>query len=479
MAHSQPDFDLVLFGATGDLAQRKLLPCLYQAHAAGLLNPAGRILGVSRDNLTRDDFLQQVEQQAKKLLSQTPDDAQWASFLERLDYVPVDITQPANFVKLRDKIRLRENKGSVVIYLSTAPQFFASACENLAAVGLNTPDVRIVLEKPLGHDLDSCHAINQAVGQFFQEEQIYRIDHYLGKESLQNLMPLRFGNVFFEPVWNKEYIQSVQITVAEQLGVENRGDFYDTAGALRDMVQNHIMQMLCFVAMEQPKSLGADDVRDEKLKVVRALKIMPVEQVQQNVVRARYAANGEVKGYLQENKIPAESRTETYVAIKAEIENERWQGVPFYLRTGKKLPERRADIVLNFKENKGLFGNTLNRLHISLQPDESIKLRILVKQAGSGSTAIPAEMALDLSKASAGRRADAYEILLREVIHGRLALFNRRDELEAAWQWVMPILNAWQQEAAPLYEYPAGNWEVAAATELLAKQGDKWLEEQN
>lgn len=478
MPLSQPNFDLVLFGATGDLAMRKLLPCLYQAHAAGLLHPQGRILGVSHSELSQTDFLQQVENQAKTHLQPQPDPTTWLSFLQRLHYQRVDITQAQDFIALRETIDARSKNDNIIIYLSTSPKFFATACENLAKVQLNTPNVRVVLEKPLGTDLHSSQTINQAVSQFFQENQIYRIDHYLGKESLQNLLPLRFGNVFFEPIWNKEHIQSVQITVAEQLGVEERGNFYDHTGALRDMVQNHIVQMLCFVAMEQPKSLSADDIRDEKLKVVQALKIMNSEEVKQNVVRGQYQANATLKGYTQENHIEANSQTETFVAIQAEIQNQRWQGVPFYLRTGKRLPERRADIVLNFKDHHGLFGNTLNRLIISIQPDETLRLRLLVKQAGSGSTAVPTEMVLNLEQALTGRRADAYELLLREVIHGRLALFNRRDELEAAWTWVMPILENWQQHASPLHTYTASTWGPEAAHDLLARNGDKWLEEQ-
>ncbi|MDK4578952.1 glucose-6-phosphate dehydrogenase, partial [Kingella kingae] len=371
------NFDMVIFGATGDLSMRKLLPCLYQAHAAGLLHPNGRILGVSRSQMDTAQFLAKVQTDSKIHIKKNYTDELWTSFVQRIQYLTVDVNTSAHFDELAKIVKARTETDNVVIYLSTAPKFFAPACENLARVGLNADNVRIVLEKPLGTDLASSQAINTDVGTHFKENQIYRIDHYLGKESLQNVLPLRFGNVFFEPVWNKDFIKSVQITVAEQLGVEERGEFYDITGALRDMMQNHIMQMLCFVAMEQPKSLSADDVRDEKLKVVAALKPMTSADVDKNVIRAQYVANGEQNGYLQEHNVPADSRTETYVAIRAEIDTPRWAGVPFYLRTGKRLATRTAEIVLNFKDQaNGLFGTNPNRLVISLQPDETVSLKL-------------------------------------------------------------------------------------------------------
>lgn len=474
------NFDMIIFGATGDLSMRKLLPCLYQAHAAGLLHPNGRILGVSRSDLDTAAFLAKVESDSKIHIKQNFSDELWQSFVARLHYLTVDVNTPAHFDTLANLVKTRTETDNVIIYLSTAPKFFAPACAQLARVGLNADNVRIVLEKPLGTDLPSSQAINTDVAQYFQENQIYRIDHYLGKESLQNLLPLRFGNVFFEQVWNKDFVQSVQITVAEQLGVEERGEFYDITGALRDMVQNHIIQMLCFVAMEQPKSLSADDVRDEKLKVVASLKPMTSADVDNNVIRAQYAAADNSKGYLQENNVPAESRTETYVAIRAEIDTPRWQGVPFYLRTGKRLPERVAEMVLNFKpQANGLFGHHANRLVIRLQPDETISVKLFVKQVGSGLDVAPTEMVLDMSQAVQGRRAEAYELLLREVIDGRLALFNRRDELEKAWEWVMPILDNWATSPIAPHTYAAFSWGPEAARALLARDGNIWLEEQN
>ena len=479
MMNTQTNFDLILFGATGDLAMRKLLPCLYQAHAAGLLHPEGRILGVSRSKFDTAEFLAKVETNSKIHIKNHFSEAQWQSFVDRITYLSLNVTEPEDFVRLGEAVKERAVPKDIVIYLSTAPKFFAQACENLAAVGLNADNVRVVLEKPLGTDLQSSREINDDVARFYREDQIYRIDHYLGKESLQNLLALRFANVVLEPLWNHKYIKSVQLTIAEQLGVEERGEFYDITGALRDMVQNHIVQMLCFTAMERPKSLAADDVRDEKLKVIQSLK--PLNDIDKQAIRGQYAPSAGLNGYTQEHKVPAGSRTETYVAIKAEIDNPRWAGVPFYLRTGKRLAGRTAEIVLNFKpqpDDGKLYAAVPNRIVISLQPQETVRVRLAVKAVGSD-RAVPAEMVLDLAQAAAGRRAEAYELLLREVIDGRLNLFNRRDELEAAWAWLTPVLEHWAASPVPPHLYPAGSHGVEAARAMLAENGDLWLEEQD
>ena len=478
---TQTNFDLVLFGATGDLAMRKLLPCLYQAHVAGLLNPQGRILGVSRSDLDTAGFLAKVETNSKIHIKQNFSDDAWASFVKRIEYLKVDVTEEADFAALGETVKARKETDNVIIYLSTAPKFFAQACENLAKVGLNVDNARVVLEKPLGTDLASSQQINTDVARYFKESQIYRIDHYLGKESLQNLLALRFANVMFEPLWNNKYIESVQLTIAEQLGVEERGEFYDITGALRDMVQNHLMQMLCMTAMEAPASLDADAVRDEKVKVIKSLKPLTIESVNENVVRGQYTAAKGMNGYLEEINVPQDSFTETYVAIKAEIDNPRWAGVPFYLRTGKRLAGRTAEIVLNFKpqpDDGKLYAAVPNRIVISLQPQETVRVRLAVKAVGSDRT-VPAEMVLDLAQAAAGRRAEAYELLLREVIDGRLNLFNRRDELEAAWAWLTPVLEHWAASPVPPHLYPAGSHGVEAARAMLAENGDLWLEEQD
>ena len=484
--NTQTNFDLVLFGATGDLAMRKLLPCLYQAHVAGLLNPEGRILGVSRSDLDTAGFLEKVEANSKIHIKQNFSEDAWASFIKRIAYLTVDVTRPEHFETLAEKVKARKQTDNIVIYLSTAPKFFAPACENLAAVGLNADNVRIVLEKPLGTDLQSSQEINTDVARFFKEEQVYRIDHYLGKEALQNLLALRFANIMFEPLWNNKYVKSVQLTIAEQLGVEERGEFYDITGALRDMVQNHLMQMLCMTAMEAPASLDADAVRDEKLKVIKSLKPLTSADVDANVVRGQYTAaqkDGQTfDGYVQEHNVPADSRTETYVAIKAEIDNQRWAGVPFYLRTGKRMAGKVAEIVLNFRDLPNhIFENSQpapNRLVIELQPTESIRLYTQVKTPGAGNRVELSALSVDMGKEVAGRRAEAYERLLLDVINGKLALFNRRDELEAAWEWVMPIMENWENSPVPPHGYDAHSWGPEAARELLARNGDAWHEEQ-
>ena len=312
--------------------------------------------------------------------------------------------------------------------------------------------------------------------------QIYRIDHNLGKESLQNLLALRFANVMFEPLWNNKYIESVQLTIAEQLGVEERGEFYDITGALRDMVQNHLMQMLCMTAMEAPASLDADAVRDEKVKVIKSLKPLTIESVNENVIRGQYVAANGMNGYLEEVDVPKDSFTETYVAIKAEIENERWKGVPFYLRTGKRMAGKVAEIVLNFHPLQNhIFDNSQpapNRLVIELQPTESVRLYTQVKTPGAGNKVEVTPIGVDLGTAVEGRRAEAYERLLLDVINGKLALFNRRDELEAAWEYVMPILENWANNTTPPHAYEAHSWGPEAARALLARDGNKWHEEQ-
>ncbi len=482
MMNTQTNFDLILFGATGDLAMRKLLPCLYQAHAAGLLHPEGRILGVSRSKFDTAEFLAKVETNSKIHIKNHFSEAQWQSFVDRITYLSLNVTEPEDFVRLGEAVKERAVSKDIVIYLSTAPKFFAQACENLAAVGLNADNVRVVLEKPLGTDLQSSREINDDVARFYREDQIYRIDHYLGKESLQNLLALRFANVVLEPLWNHKYIKSVQLTIAEQLGVEERGEFYDITGALRDMVQNHLLQMLCMTAMEPPASLDADAVRNEKVKVLKALKPMTSADVDKNVVRGQYIAAGGMNGYLQEVNVPSDSTTETYVAIRAEIDTPRWAGVPFYLRTGKRMADKVAEIVLNFRElDNRIFENSIsvpNRLVIELQPDEAVRLYMQVKTPGVGNTVEIAPLDMDLGKAAEGHRAEAYERLLLDVIDGKLALFNRRDELEAAWEYVMPILENWASSATPPHGYAAHSWGPEAARELLARNGDKWHEEQ-
>jgi glucose-6-phosphate 1-dehydrogenase len=363
---------------------------------------------------------------------------------------------------------------------------FVGICANLHGAGLIDERARVVLEKPLGHDLASARQINDDVGRYFQEQQIFRIDHYLGKETVQNLMVLRFGNTIFEPLWRSPYIKSVQITVAESVGVGSRAGFYDGTGAMRDMVQNHLLQLLCIVAMEPPVSLDPDAVRDEKLKVLRSLRPMTMADVARDTVRGQYSAgasNGDAAaGYLQEANIPEGSTTETFVALKAHINNWRWANVPIFLRTGKRMAARQSEIVIEFADLPfTIFGDSahksVNRLMIRLQPEEHIQLQMMAKEPGSGMKLRPVNLNLDLETAFSERRAEAYERLLIDVTKGRLTHFMRRDELEAAWSWVEPIINGWQQLNEKPKAYTAGSWGPAASSALMAREGSSWVEE--
>lgn len=481
-----PSFDLIFFGGTGDLTLRKLLPALYQAHKAGTLHPDGRIFALGRRDIEQAGYLALVETHVKSGLGDSFDPRVWADFLGRIHFHRLDAGNAADYEQLAKALGGPGDRVTVC-YLATAPDLFTTICTHLASVGLNHPNVRVVLEKPLGHDLASSNAINDEVGRHFAENQIYRIDHYLGKESVQNLMAIRFGNALFEPLWRREWIDNVQITIAEQLGVEERGEFYDRTGALRDMLQNHLLQLLCIVAMEPPASLAEDAVRDEKLKVLKSLKPFTTEDVVTRTVRGQYrsgAINGQpVVGYLDEHNIAPDSKTETFVALQAEIANWRWAGVPFFLRTGKRLQERVAEIVINFRNvphavfPMPLNLHSANRLVIRLQPKESIQLYFLAKEPGDAMHLQSTYLNLDFHTMSKARWADAYERLLLDVIRGKLALFMRRDELVQAWTWVEPIIESWEHHSIAPRTYTAGSWGPAASSSLLSRAGVSWHEE--
>ena len=478
--------DIVIFGGAGDLSWRKLLPALYMAHLHDSLPERTRIVGVGRHDWNREQYVAFVDEMAApqveaRCLLPEP----WQGFLQRLDFVSLDASVADGYARLREACREGSTK---VFYLATAPSLFTAIAANLHAAGLVDDATRLVLEKPLGHDLASAQAINDAVALHFAEQQIYRIDHYLGKETVQNLMVLRFGNAIFEPLWRAPYIKAVQITVAETVGVGSRAGFYDHTGAMRDMVQNHLLQLLCFVAMEPSISLEPDDVRDEKLKVLRSLRRIEFDDLKRDTVRGQYAEGavdaGRVKGYLQEDGVPPESGTETFVALHAQINNARWAGVPFFLRTGKRLQERRSEIIVEFAEPPfSIFGENHgsavgpNRLLITLQPEESVRLQMMAKEPGSGMTMRPVFLDLDLESAFTERRAEAYERLLIDVVKGRLTHFMRRDELEAAWRWTDPILQGWQRLADKPRPYPAGSWGPAASSALVARANAVWSEE--
>ncbi|SRR5579871_415923 len=479
-------FDLVLFGGTGDLAMRKILPALFRRFMDGQLPPQGRIIGVARSDIGRDTYVGRAEAACRQFLDSAFDAAQWPAFAALLGYLRVDATVASDYAALSTALGGRA-EAVRLFFLSTAPDLFKAICTGLGAAGVVTPQSRIMLEKPLGEDGASAEQINDLVGAMFSERQIYRIDHYLGKETVQNLLALRFGNTLFEPLWRRGQVQHVQITVSEQLGVEARGEFYDRTGALRDMVQNHLLQLLCILAMEPPASSAADAVRDEKLKVLRALRPIGDAEALIKTVRGQYRpgviGSTKVEGYLDEDGVGADSRTETFVALKAEIDTWRWAGVPFYLRTGKRLQEHVAEIVVTFQPVPhsifdGPFSSqTPNRLLIRLQPDEYITLRILAKSPGEAMRLRPVDLALDLGESFKGRPLEAYERLLGDAIQGNLTLFMRRDEVEAAWRWIDPIRAAWAADDDGPRPYPAGTWGPANANALIARDGFAWYDE--
>ena len=483
-------FDLVLFGGTGDLVWRKLMPALFQAFRHGTLPAGGRIIGVARDDLDDDQYRERIQARFEAVEgAKRPDPEEFKKFASLLYFQKVDITQPDDFAHLAERLKARD-ADALVMYVATAPALFTQVVERIAAAGLNGPRTRVVLEKPLGHDLASNRAINESVRAVLQEKQVFRIDHYLGKPSVQNLFALRFGNALFEPIWRREHIANIQITIAEDLGVEKRGAFYDQTGALRDMVQNHALQLVCAIGMEPPINDHADAIRDEKLKVLRSLKPWNEETLGLHTVRGQYAAGtayGErVQGYLDEPGVDPASRTETFVALRTEIANWRWAGVPFYIRTGKRLASRDARIEVNFRETPhAIFRapvGAANKLVINLQPKDGLELHLLAqaqndRQRGANPPLTSVQLDLDFDKRFGGERVGAYERLLLDVLGDRLNLFVRSDEQEAAWRWVEPILDHWKTDTRGPRPYTAGTWGPSASSAMIARDGFCWSEE--
>ncbi|MFC7299715.1 glucose-6-phosphate dehydrogenase [Herminiimonas aquatilis] len=481
------DFDLVLFGGGGDLSMRKLIPAMYARDRAGDLPPTAQIICIGRQSWTDAEFVTALNENARPHINEKVfAQASWDTFCARVRYVSLDATDATTYQPLNDVLR-NDAALTRVFYLATPPTLFAQICHNLSERGLATENSRVVLEKPLGRDLASAKQINLEVGQVFKESQIFRIDHYLGKEAVQNLLALRFGNVLFEPLWRREWISDVQITIAEEIGVGNRMGYYETSGALRDMMQNHLLQLLCIVAMEPPLSVTPDAVRDEKLKVLRSLKPFTATALAKNIVRGQYRA-GHVEGkavpaYRQEKNADPDSNTETFVAVKAEIDTWRWAGVPFYLRTGKRMADQLAEIVVRFKAiPHSIFAQSTssfqpNCLVIRLQPDDGLQLNLMAKTPGDGMRLKPVELELDFAETFKAPRMDAYERLLLDVLRGQLTLFMRSDELEAAWEWVEPVLRHWEQEGNEPLPYASGTWGPAAASALIGRDGLQWREE--
>ncbi len=478
-------FDYVVFGGTGDLAERKLLPALFHRQLAGQLTEPTRIIGASRTAMTHEEYRKfTLEALQEHLKAEELEEGEVAKFLQRVYYVSVDAKSDQGWDELKKLLDLGKDIVRA-FYLAVSPSIFGDIADRIRDHKLITKSTRIVVEKPIGRDLASAQILNDTIGKVFKEDQIFRIDHYLGKETVQNLMALRFANALYEPLWNSAHIDHVQITVAESVGLEGRVTYYDKAGALRDMVQNHILQLLCLVAMEAPSSLDAEAVRDEKLKVLRSLKPITPANVEKHTVRGQYragaSAGGAVNGYQEE--LGAVSDTETFVAIKAEINNWRWAGVPFYLRTGKRLATRMSEIVIAFKPiPHSIFGDAAgrieaNKLVIRLQPDEGVKQWLMIKDPGPGGMRLR-HVSLDMSFAQAFdvRNPDAYERLLMDVIRSNQTLFMRRDEVEAAWNWCDPILKSWEEIGQKAQGYTSGTWGPSQAIALIERDGRTWHE---
>jgi glucose-6-phosphate 1-dehydrogenase len=482
-------FDYVVFGGSGDLALRKLLPSLFDRDREGQVPNDARIIAAARGAGTTESYRAKLHELLSVMLTKSgtaseaapvispSNQAALKRFLERLHYVQLDAGSDTGWPALKQLLS-EQNQRIRVFYLSVGPELFAPIAGRIAAAGLINPEARIVLEKPIGTDLESSRAINTAIAQHFDESKIYRIDHYLGKETVQNLFALRFANSLFEPLWNRDHIDHVQISVAETVGLESRVAYYDKAGAFRDMVQNHLMQLVCLIAMEPPARYDADTIRDEKLKVLRALRtIQPGEWV-----RGQYAAGAleqkAVPGYADE--LGQASTTETFIALRLGIENWRWAGVPFYLRTGKRLPEKVSEVIIHFKATPHLSlppdagPIQSNRLIIRLQPNEGVQLALNLKEPGPGGFRIRSEeLELSFAEAFGVAQPEAYERLLMDVVRGNQTLFMRRDEVDAAWRWATPALEGWKNEG-PL-AYAAGTWGPSAAHTLLARDGRSWF----
>src|SRR5437016_2760692 len=483
---------IVIFGATGDLAHRKLIPALYNLAAAGELPPAVTVIGFARRPKTDDEFRDELAETTKRFSRQPVRDEIWKTFAQSLSYHQSEFDDEEGYQSLTKRLeqvdKERGTRGNRLFYFAAAPEQFEPILKNLKAAGLNKPKegswARVIIEKPFGRDLSSAQELNRVVSNSFAEDQTYRIDHFLGKETAQNILVLRFANAIFEPIWNARYIDHVQITAAETLGVEGRSGYYETAGALRDMVQNHLLQLLCLVAMEAPTDLSADSSRDEKVKVVRCLRRMTTDEVSSDVVRGQYAEgaiNGKsVPGYRSENNVDPKSMTDTFVALRLNIDNWRWWDVPIYMRVGKRLPKSGTEISVHFKKapfvlfNKET--NEANVLVIRIQPDEGISLRMQAKMPGTSFRIEPVKMDFHYGTSFGKASPEAYERLLLDAMSGDATLFARRDEVEEAWAFIDIIENAWsaKKKAPDLFFYPAGSWGPEQADELLARDGRAW-----
>lgn len=473
-------FDLVIVGGTGDLARRKLIPALYHRMRDGQMPPDARVIGAARSCKERDEYRKYAAEALEASVAPTDLDGESRDrFLECMDYVALDVDANEGWQELSERLPV-DSARPRAYYLSVAPSLFAPVAARLAEAGLAAGDARVVVEKPLGRDLATAMALNLEIARYFDERHIYRIDHYLGKETVQNLMALRFANALFEPLWNARHVDHVQITVAESLGVDGRGAYYDSMGAMRDMVQNHLLQLLCLVAMEPPYRFEPDVVRDEKLKVLRALAPLSDSAA---AVRGQYGSGVDISSYLDDVGCE-KSRTESFVAVRTEVENWRWSGVPFYLRTGKRLRSRVSEIAIVFREPPhsifpdSLGGALSNTLAIRLQPDEGIKLSMTVKETGPGGLRLaPAQLDMTFADTMGDvRMPDAYERLVMDVMRGDQTLFMRFDEVEAAWQWIDPIIADWEERSDRPIVYDPGSSGPEDALMLMHRDGRRWRE---
>ncbi|BBF15508.1 glucose-6-phosphate 1-dehydrogenase [Haemophilus influenzae] len=476
---------IVIFGASGDLTHRKLIPALYNLYKIGRLSENFSVLGVARSDLNDETFREKMREALIHNEETTPDTLD--AFCSHLYYQAVNTSDAQDYGKLVPRLDDLHDKyqtcGNTLYYMSTPPSLYGVIPECLAAHGLNTEEYgwkRIIVEKPFGYDEKTAQALDVQIHRFFEEHQIYRIDHYLGKETVQNLLVLRFSNGWFEPLWNRNFIDYVEITGAESIGVEERGGYYDGSGAMRDMFQNHLLQVLAMVAMEPPAIINANSMRDEVAKVMHSLRPLTSEDMENNLVLGQYTAadiNGKMeKGYLEEKGVPANSRTETYIALRCEIENWRWAGVPFYVRTGKRLPARVTEIVIHFKTTPHpVFSQNApeNKLIIRIQPDEAISMRFGLKKPGAGFEAKEVSMDFRYADLAGTQVLTAYERLLLDAMKGDATLFARTDAVHAAWKFVQPILD-YKANGGRIHEYEAGTWGPVAADKLIAKQGKVW-----
>lgn len=488
---------IVIFGATGDLTHRKLIPALYNLAVDGELPTGVRIIGFARRDKSDEEFRKGLEEINRKVSRTGHDDAVWENFIQTVSYHTSEFHDEAGYHSLAKKLDALDagkgGKGNRLFYIASAPEFFDDILIRLKQAGLNQAKdgcwARVIVEKPFGTDLATARHLNQVVNETFHECDTYRIDHYLGKETAQNIMVLRFANAIFEPLWNSRYISQIQITCAENLGMEGgRGGYYEKSGALRDMVQNHLLQLLSLVAMEPPTDLSADGVRDEKVKVIRSLRQWDtLEKVRQNVVRAQYIDGHidgiPVPGYRKEDRVSPESETEAYVAVRLLIDTWRWSGVPFYIRMGKRLPKKSTEISVHFKEAPGVLFNALdggvpggNVLVIRIQPDEGISLRMVSKIPGTSLRLEPVKMDFHYATSFGQSSPEAYERLLLDAIAGDATLFARRDEVEEAWKFIDHIEHAWHEteNPPPMAEFVAGSWGPKEADQLLAQDGNQW-----